>query len=94
MSVDLGAAAMRGRRTGLDVRWMLSSDGVARAAWCPIGCEAFGFDVRRVCGRWLATVERVHPHLLRRAAGFDTRDEGQLWCEETAWTIRCEEMER
>jgi hypothetical protein len=91
MSHDLGAAAMRGRRTALDVRWTEGRDGAVRASWCPIGAQAFTLDVRRDGGRWVATVERVHPRRGGAAAGFDTRDEGQLWCEETAWSIRCEE---
>ncbi len=94
MSRDLGAAALRGRRTALDVRWAEGRDGAVRASWCPIGAQAFGFDVRPDSGRWVATLERVHPRLHLRADRIETRDEGQLWCEETAWSIRCEERGR
>lgn len=91
MSHDLGAAAMRGRRTGLDVRWTEGHVGAVRATWCPIGAQALTLDVRRDGGRWVATVECAHPRLRLRADRLETRDEGQLWCEETAWSIRCEE---
>ncbi len=94
MSHGLGAAALRGRRTALDVRWAEGRDGAVRASWCPIGAQAFGFDVRPDSGRWVATLERVHPRLHLRADRIETRDEGQLWCEETAWSIRCEERGR
>lgn len=91
MSHDLGAAAMRGRRTVLDVRWAEGRDGAVRASWCPIGAQALTLDVRRDGGRWRAVVERVNPRL-RHEATDDTRDEAALWCEETAWAICCEEM--
>jgi hypothetical protein len=85
------AAALRGRRTALDVRWTEGRDGAVRATWCPISAQAFGFDVRPDGGRWVAALERGR---WRRSGRFDTRDEGQLWCEETAWTIRGEELGR
>jgi len=93
MTHDLGAAAMRGRRTALDVRWTEGRDGAVRAAWCPIGAQAFDLDVRRDGGRWVATVERACPRL-RREATDETRDEAALWCEETAWAIHAEETTR
>ena len=94
MSHDLGAAALRGRRTALDVRWTEGRDGAFRATWCPVGAQAFGFDVRPDGGRWVATVQRWMWPRLHHVGRFDTHDEGQLWCEETAWTIRGEELGR
>ena len=91
MSHDLGAAAMRGRRTALAVTWTEGRDGALRATWCPLRFGPFDLDVRSDGPRWVATVERVHPRLHRRAP-CETRDEGQLWCEEKAWELRAGEV--
>ena len=94
MTHDLGAAAMRGRRTALDVRWTEGRDGAIHATWGPWrGIGVFDFSVRRVGDRWRAVVERVSPRL-RREATDETRDEAALWCEETAWAIHAEETTR
>jgi hypothetical protein len=94
MTHDLGAAALQGRRTALAVRWTEGRDGAVRATWCPLGGHPIDLDVRPDGGRWVATVRRWMWPRLHHVGRFDTRDEGQLWCEETAWTIRGEEMER